>query len=139
MDEAAEFARAVTNGQGADAAIVTVGVTQGEHVGAGVLGHPQGRDVVVTGLGESPKRCGCRPVTELTLYQKRVQGSLFGASAPTADIPAQLRLWRDGALKLEDLVTRRYRLDEIAQGFDDMHAGRNLRGVVVFDAPERSA
>jgi Zn-dependent alcohol dehydrogenase len=34
--------------------------------------------------------------------------------------------------KLEELVTRRYPLDDIAQGFEDMHAGRNLRGVVTF-------
>jgi S-(hydroxymethyl)glutathione dehydrogenase/alcohol dehydrogenase len=66
------------------------------------------------------------------LYQKRLQGSLFGASAPTADIPTQLRLYQEGALKLSELITTRYTLDDIAQGFEDMHAGRNLRGVVVF-------
>ena len=71
-------------------------------------------------------------LSELTLFQKRLQGSLFGASAPTADIPAQLELYRQGALKLDELITTRYTLDEVATGFDDMHAGRNLRGVIVF-------
>ena len=42
IEEAADFARSVTNGQGADKAIVTVGVTTGEQ-GPGVLGDPQGR------------------------------------------------------------------------------------------------
>ena len=37
------------------------------------------------------------------------QGSLFGASAPTADIPAQLELYRRGLLRLDELVTRSYR------------------------------
>ena len=43
MEEATELAKQFTNGQGADSAIVTVGVTKPEHVGAGVLGDPQGR------------------------------------------------------------------------------------------------
>ena len=43
MEEAADFARSVTNGQGADTALVTVGVPKGEHVAAGVRRHPQGR------------------------------------------------------------------------------------------------
>ncbi|MEO9223238.1 MAG: alcohol dehydrogenase, partial [Mycobacteriaceae bacterium] len=38
-----------------------------------------------------------------------------------------------GKLKLDELVTTTYRLDDIAQGFVDMHAGKNLRGVVLFD------
>ena len=52
---------------------------------------------------------------------------------PLAAIPEQLQLWRDGKLKLDELVTTRYRIDDIAQGFADMHAGKNLRGVVAFD------
>ena len=88
--------------------------------------------VVVVGLGEARTRDGDILLAELVLYQKRLQGSLFGASAPTADIPAQLRLYQQGALKLNELITTRYALDNIAQGFADMHAGRNLRGVVIF-------
>jgi NDMA-dependent alcohol dehydrogenase len=130
--DAAALGRELTEGQGADAAIVTVGVTRGEHVGQALRAVRKAGTCVVVGLGESRTRDGDIPLTELVLYQKRLQGSLFGASAPTADIPAQLRLWQEGALKLEELVTRRYRLDEIAQGFEDMHAGRNLRGVVTF-------
>ena len=42
IDEAADVAQSVTDGQGADAAIVTVGVTTGEHVAQAFAGHPQG-------------------------------------------------------------------------------------------------
>lgn len=130
--DAAALGRELTDGQGADAAIVTVGVTRGEHVGQALRAVRKAGTCVVVGIGETRTRDGDIPLTELVLYQKRLQGSLFGASAPTADIPAQLRLWQEGALKLDELVTRRYRLDDIAQGFEDMHAGRNLRGVVTF-------
>jgi S-(hydroxymethyl)glutathione dehydrogenase/alcohol dehydrogenase len=51
-----------------------------------------------------------------------LQSENFGAS----------HLYQQGALKLNELITTRYALDNIAQGFADMHAGRNLRGVVIF-------
>jgi S-(hydroxymethyl)glutathione dehydrogenase/alcohol dehydrogenase len=70
---------------------------------------------------------------ELTLFQKRLQGSLFGGCSPSVDIPRQLEMYRSGALKLDELVTRTYTLDEVAQGFSDLHAGINIRGVVRFD------
>jgi NDMA-dependent alcohol dehydrogenase len=130
--EATDLARSMTNGQGADAAIVAVGVTLGKHVGQALRAVRKGGTCVVVGLGEVRSREGDIPLMELVLYQKRLQGSLFGASSPSADIPAQLELWRRGALKLDELITTRYTLDQVAEGFDDMHAGRNLRGVIVY-------
>ena len=44
-----------------------------------------------------------------------------------------MALYRKGAIKLRELITRSYRLDEINQGYADLDAGKNLRGVVVFD------
>jgi S-(hydroxymethyl)glutathione dehydrogenase/alcohol dehydrogenase len=44
-----------------------------------------------------------------------------------------LDLYNHGHLKLDELVTRHYSLDEVAQGYEDMHAGKNIRGVLVFD------
>jgi S-(hydroxymethyl)glutathione dehydrogenase/alcohol dehydrogenase len=41
-------------------------------------------------------------------------------------------MYRDGKLKLDELVTREYSLDEIAKGYEDMHAGKNIRGVIRY-------
>jgi len=71
---------------------------------------------------------------ELSMYQKRIQGCLYGSGAPREQIPALLDLYRSGALKLDELVTRRYRLDEINEAYADMHAGTNIRGVIEFGA-----
>ena len=43
-----------------------------------------------------------------------------------------LRLYRDGRLKIDELITRRYSLDEINHGYADMHAGLNLRGIIDY-------
>ena len=48
-------------------------------------------------------------------------------------IPQMLELYRSGQLKLDELITARYRLEDIAQGYRDMHEGRNLRGIIVYD------
>ena len=134
MEEATELAKQFTNGQGADQTIVTVGVLKPDMIGQAMASIRKAGTVVVTALGNMNDTTPV-PISlaDLTLFQKRLQGTLFGASAPTADIPAQLRLWQQGQLKLEELITTRYRLDEVAKGFEDMHAGRNLRGVIVYD------
>jgi S-(hydroxymethyl)glutathione dehydrogenase/alcohol dehydrogenase len=58
---------------------------------------------------------------------------VFGACNPRTDIPDLLGLYTDGRLRLDELVTRTYSLDEINQGYEDMRQGNNLRGVLVFD------
>ena len=134
MQEASEIARPFTNGQGADVAIVCVGVTETTHVAQAFSSIRKAGTCVVVGLSgtgaEAPLPVSMR---ELVLYQKRLQGSLFGACNPTRDIPMLLDLYRRGQLRLDELITTRYRLEQINEGFADMHAGKNLRGVIVFD------
>jgi S-(hydroxymethyl)glutathione dehydrogenase/alcohol dehydrogenase len=43
-----------------------------------------------------------------------------------------LALYMAGRLKLEELITRRYSIDEAPQAFADLQAGKNARGVIVF-------
>jgi Zn-dependent alcohol dehydrogenase len=69
---------------------------------------------------------------ELTMYQKRIQGSLYGMMSPSKDVPRLLGLWQSGQLHLEELITRTYSLDEINQGYADLHAGLNMRGLIDF-------
>jgi S-(hydroxymethyl)glutathione dehydrogenase/alcohol dehydrogenase len=66
-------------------------------------------------------------------YQKRIQGCLFGMGNPAVEVPREIALYRAGRLKLDELVTARYRLDEINTAVDDLLAGRNIRGVVVHE------
>jgi S-(hydroxymethyl)glutathione dehydrogenase/alcohol dehydrogenase len=73
------------------------------------------------------------PLGELTFYEKQLKGSLYGSCNPNSDISRQLELYRAGRLKLAELITNTYRLEDLATGFDDLHAGKNIRGVVVFD------
>ena len=133
IEEAADFARSVTNGQGADKAIVTVGVTKGEHVAQAFSGIRKAGTVVVTGLGNIAEVGLPISLGELTLFAKEIKGAMFGDSNPHTDILKMLRLYQEGHVKLDELVTKRYSLDEVNQGYEDMHAGKNIRGVIVYD------
>lgn len=133
MNEAMDIVQPLTNGQGADSAIVCVGVTTGEHVAQGVDAIRKGGTCVVTGIGNMASVGIPVSPTMLTLFQKRIQGSVFGASSPSKDIPMMLELYRQGRLRLEELVTTRYSLEQINEGYADMHAGRNIRGIVVHE------
>ncbi|MEL7155312.1 MAG: NDMA-dependent alcohol dehydrogenase [Actinomycetota bacterium] len=132
MADATEFAMSVTNGQGADSAIVTTGVIESTHVSEAFTSIRKAGTVVVTGLGDLVNSKVEVPAGELTLFQKRIQGSLFGASNPQRDIPWMLNLYQNGQLHLDELVTKTYSLDEVNQGYVDMHAGTNIRGVIVY-------
>src|SRR6476659_620022 len=128
MEEATEIAKQFTNGQGADQTIVTVGVIKPEHVGQAMASIRKAGTVVVTALGNIADTTPL-PVSlaDVTLFQKRIQGSLFGESNPNWDILRQVELYRSGVLKLDEVITKTYKLDQIAQGYQDMHDGKNQK------------
>ena len=73
------------------------------------------------------------PMAMFTLFQKRLLGSLYGEANPRADIHRLLSLYREGKLLLDETVTAEYKLNDINEGYDDMLAGRNIRGVIIHD------
>src|SRR5499427_693610 len=87
--------------------------------------------VVLTGLAGPGKKTIQLPSFELTLFEKRIQGALFGSGNPFDTIPRLLELYRAGQLKLDELVTTRYRLEDVNQGYRDMLDGRNIRGLMI--------
>jgi NDMA-dependent alcohol dehydrogenase len=128
IEEATEIARGLTNGQGADAAIVTVGVTKGEHIAQAFAAIRKAGTVVATGVG--PDVGIPVSILELAMYQKRIQGGIYGGASPAVQIPNLIELYRNGKLMLDELVTRTYKLEQINEAYEDMHAGRNIRGVI---------
>jgi S-(hydroxymethyl)glutathione dehydrogenase/alcohol dehydrogenase len=68
----------------------------------------------------------------LTLYEKQIRGALYGSSNAAHDIPRLVELYNAGHLKLDELITREYTLDQINEGYADMRSGRNIRGLIRF-------
>jgi NDMA-dependent alcohol dehydrogenase len=72
-------------------------------------------------------------VNDLRGYLRTIKGVIQNGGSPKREIVNLIDLYAAGKLPLEKLVTARYRLDEINQGFQDMRDGKNIRGVLVFD------
>jgi NDMA-dependent alcohol dehydrogenase len=136
--ESAEAAHAEmweqTRGVGADLTVVTVGKVTADVVRAAFELTRKGGTIVLTGVSDDVTEATIQlPGSFLTLFQKRIVGSLYGHCNPRFDIPHLLGMARAGKLKLDGLVTQRYSLDEINRGYDDLLDGRNIRGVIIHE------
>jgi S-(hydroxymethyl)glutathione dehydrogenase/alcohol dehydrogenase len=133
-EEAHELAQQLTYGVGADQALVTVGVVSEEVISAAFSAIRKRGIVVVTAMGGGlDKKAVHVNAFELTAFEKRLQGALFGHDNPFDSVPRMLEMYRAGKLKLDELVTTRYTLDQVNQGYDDLMAGRNIRGVMIHE------
>ena len=130
-EQAHELILELTRGVGADKAIVTVGIVTSEVVTSAFAAIRKGGTVVVTGLADPMKNTIQLSGAILTLFEKRIQGSLFGSGDPFRDIPQMVELYRSGALKLDELITATYTLDQVNQGYQDLLDGKNIRGVIL--------
>lgn len=131
-EEALPVITELTRGQLADACIITTSNAEGDQIQEALsLIGKRGR-VVVTALGHPGDTAVSASLFELTLFEKSIKGSLFGSSNPHHDIPRYLELYRLGQLKLDELVTREYQLEQINEGYQDMIEGRNIRGLIRF-------
>jgi S-(hydroxymethyl)glutathione dehydrogenase/alcohol dehydrogenase len=118
----------LTRGQLADQVICTVGEMDNDVVKAAVDMTGKAGTIVITGIGYYEMAL---PGSILIPYHRRMQGALFGGANPLHDIPLILSLWHEGRVKLTELITKTYSLDEINDGYQDLMAGKNIRGVVL--------
>lgn len=133
IGEATEVARSYTNGQGADSVIITVGVIVGDRVTEALDATRKGGRVVVTAVGKEGLSAVRLNLLDLSMSQKSIIGALYGHCSPHHFIPRMAELYASGTLKLAEMITNTYTIEEVAKGFADMHAGNNIRGVVRFD------
>jgi S-(hydroxymethyl)glutathione dehydrogenase/alcohol dehydrogenase len=131
--EAQQLVTDLTRGVGADEALITVGVVTEDVVDAGFAIIRKRGTLIITGLNAPDKKNIHVSGAELTLFQKRIEGALFGGGNPFDDIPLMLDLYRAGKLKLDELVTTRYKLEDVNQGYRDLLEGRNIRGLLVHE------
>ena len=131
--EAHEFVVETTWGQLADHAIMTPGAVTEEMVNAAVMMTGKGGKVTITAVGHINERAVHVHAGVLIGYHRQVRGALFGDSNPLYDIPMLLGLYKSGQLKLDELVTRKYALDQVNQAYQDMNDGKNIRGVIIHE------
>ncbi len=114
----------------ADVVVNTMGLGTGEQIGLSMaMAGKRGR-VVVTNLHNAMENEVSLNAIDLVLYEKQLRGCVYGSANPRVDIPRFLDLYRHGKLNLDDLVTKRYSLDGINDGYSDVLNGNVLRAVM---------
>jgi S-(hydroxymethyl)glutathione dehydrogenase/alcohol dehydrogenase len=68
------------------------------------------------------------------LGEKRIQGSLMGSNRFPVDMPRLVDFYLSGKLKLDDMISRRIKLEDVNEAFAEMKTGSIARSVIVFDA-----
>lgn len=93
----------------------------------------KGGKAIVVGVARPADTCSIRTMT-LPFEEKVLTGSMYGSTRPREDFPKLLSLYQAGQLKLDELITAEYTIDQAPQAFADLVAGKNARGMIRFDA-----
>jgi NDMA-dependent alcohol dehydrogenase len=123
----------LTEGRMADAVILTPGVLTGDLLAPAMqLASKDGR-VVATAIAPFNQDQVTLNLFGFAMFNQALLGTVFGSCSPRVQIPNLLRLYQAGILEVDSLITQEYSLDQVQNGYDDLAAGTNLRGVVKFD------
>jgi S-(hydroxymethyl)glutathione dehydrogenase/alcohol dehydrogenase len=68
----------------------------------------------------------------LAMFNQTLIGTVFGSQSPRVQVPNLLNLYENGQLKIDELISQEYTLDQVQQGYEDQAAGTIIRGVVKF-------
>jgi S-(hydroxymethyl)glutathione dehydrogenase/alcohol dehydrogenase len=121
----------LTSGQGTDWVFVTVGsgaaMTQGVQMSS-----PCGTTVAI-GLPPKTETISVSAFDLAILKERSIKAAFMGSPRSSVDIPRLVTLYKTGRLKLDELISGRYSLDQINRAVEDMEGGKALRNVIIFD------
>jgi len=127
-----EQVQALTQGRGVDYVFVTAGSETAMHQGLALV--RRAGTLVLVGMPAS----GVKLTVEAADFANdslHVMGSKMGSTHLRVDVPKLVALYRDGRLKLDELVTKRYPLEQINEAVAHVKSGAAIRDVIVFKLP----
>ena len=123
----------ITAGVMADRVVLTPSVLPAELLAPAMMLTRKGGTCLMTAIPKLDVNIVPLVLVDFIQSCKTLKWLLYGGMNPRAGMPMLLKMDRNGALKLEVLIARRYRLDQINDAFTDMREGRNIRGIIEFD------
>jgi S-(hydroxymethyl)glutathione dehydrogenase/alcohol dehydrogenase len=119
----------ITGGRGADYAFEVIGL--GKTIRQAYDMVRKGGTAVVVGVAREDDEVTF-PAPLLMRTGKRILGCNYGSTRPNVDFPKIIDLYMEGRIKLKELISRRFQLDEINEAFRALHAGEVARGIVEY-------
>ena len=130
--DALELVRNLTYGVMADAVVVSPSLITADDVRDAVNLTRKGGTCVLTGMTSQLTSSVNINLQEFILSNKSLAGTVFGSCNPKADVSRLARLYQTGQLLLDEMITKRYRLDDINDAYDDLRNGKIVRGIIDF-------
>jgi S-(hydroxymethyl)glutathione dehydrogenase/alcohol dehydrogenase len=127
-EDAVAIAKTKTGGRGVDTVLEAAGSPAG--FGLSIEAVRPGGEVIWLGKTDVAADVAFR--WGALMGEKRIRRSSYGGARPARDFPMLARAYLDGKLHLDELITRRFALDEINDGFAALKAGEAIRSVVMF-------
>ncbi|MEO3759507.1 Zn-dependent alcohol dehydrogenase [Mycobacterium sp. B14F4] len=131
-EEAADLVRDLTSGVMADSVVVAPSLITEPDVQAALSLTRKGGTCVLTGMTRQTTSSIAINLQDFILWNKNLVGTVFGSCNPRVDIARFARLYETGLLRLDEMITRRYRLEDINDGYRDQMNGEIIRGVIDF-------
>ncbi|AEV75228.1 oxidoreductase, Rxyl_3153 family [Mycolicibacterium rhodesiae NBB3] len=131
-EEAADLVRDLTSGVMADSVIVSPSLITEADVQPALSLTRKGGTCVLTGMTRQMTSSIGINLQEFILWNKSLVGTVFGSCNPRVDVPRFTKLYESGQLQLDEMITRRYRLEEINDGYRDQLNGEIVRGIIDF-------
>ena len=119
----------ITGGIGADYSFEALGKSQTASTAFKII--RRGGTAIIAGIPPLDEGLTL-PLFEFSLLGKNLLGTYYGAGDVRVQLTTILKLYKKGRIKLDELITKRYSLEEINTAFADLSSGKNARGVVVF-------
>jgi len=130
--EALDVVRDLTSGVMADSVVVSPSLIRSDDVQAALNLTRKGGTCVLTGMTRPTTQSIAVSLQEFILWNKNIVGTVYGSCNPRVDVPRFARLYEAGLLQLDEMITKRYRLDDINDGYRDLLNGEIIRGVIDF-------
>jgi len=122
--------KALTDGRGVDYVFVTVGAPSAFQSAPDLL--VKGGAMVIVGMPPVGTVLDYEPM-DMADRSTRYLGSSMGQTNVARDIPWLIDLYKQGRLKLDELITRRWTFDQINEAMDDTKKGLARRNVIILD------
>ncbi|BBZ25635.1 NDMA-dependent alcohol dehydrogenase [Mycolicibacter hiberniae] len=129
---ALELVKELTWGVMADRVVLCPGVVPTELVMIAMMLLRKGGTCVLTGMAKVSDMMVPLVLPDMVSSCKTLKGVLYGEMNPREAMPRLLSMYEAGTLKLDELITQRYKLDQINEAMQDLRAGKNIRGVIHF-------
>jgi Zn-dependent alcohol dehydrogenase len=128
-EDARQIIRDFIGGLGADYVFVTVGSTSA--VSQGITFLRRAGTLVIVGM---PPSGATAPLSVVDMADKglRIFGSFMGSARLRVDVPWLVDMYQQGRLKLDELITRRFSLEQINEAIELTERGESIRNIIIW-------